>query len=302
MRILMSGASGMVGAAIRDLLAARGDEVGALVRGGRPSAGLDVAWDPAKNRIDRDALAAGGFDAVLHLAGESLLGRWNDDKRRRIRDSRVQGTELLATALAELGDGAPSAFLVASATGVYGDRDEELLTEQSAPGDGFLAGVVRAWEAAADPARAAGIRVVHLRMGPVQSPKGGALGAQLLPFRLGAGGRVGSGRQWAPWIGLHETARIWLFALDTADVEGPINVVGPTPVRNAEYVKALGRVLKRPTLIPAPVPLMKLALGSQLIDEMLLASQKVVPARLEALGYDFQDRTVDDAFRRELGR
>lgn len=296
----MSGASGMVGSEIRAALEARGDEVGALVRGGRASSGLDVAWDPAAGTIDDTALAAGGFDAVMHLAGESLLGRWTEAKRTRIRDSRVDGTRLLATQLARLEDG-PRTLLVASATGFYGDRGEELLSEEAAPGSGFLADVVREWEAAAEPAREAGLRVAHLRMAPVQSPKGGALGAQLLPFRLGAGGRVGSGRQWSPWIGLSETARIWLHVLDN-DVDGVVNVVGPTPARNAEYVRALGRVVRRPTIIPAPVPLMKLALGGQLIDEMLLASQKVVPSRLEGIGYEFLDRTVEDAFRRELDR
>ncbi|MEO6867153.1 MAG: DUF1731 domain-containing protein, partial [Gaiellales bacterium] len=191
---------------------------------------------------------------------------------------------------------------VASATGYYGDRAEELLTEESAAGKDFLAGVVAKWEAAADPAREAGIRTLHLRMAPVQSPKGGALKTQLLPFKLGVGGRVGSGHQWAPWIGLAEAVSIWLFLLDHPDTAGPVNIVGPTPCRNKEYVRALGKVLGRPTLIPAPIPLMKLVLGSELINEMLLTSQKVVPARLEALGYEFQDRTIKDALRRELDR
>lgn len=290
----------MIGSAIVEALRARGDEVGALVRRGAPT-GLDVAWDPAAGTIDRKALAAGRFDAVAHLAGESLLGRWTDAKRRRIRDSRVDGTRLLAGAIAAL-DARPSAFVVASASGWYGDRGEELLPDDAPAGDGFVAGVVQAWEAAADPARVAGIRTVHLRMAPVQSRRGGALKAQLLPFRLGVGGRVGSGRQWAPWVGLTEAVRVWLQALDRPELEGPINVVGPTPCRNAEYVRALGRALHRPTLIPAPVPLLKLALGPQLIDEMLLASQKLVPARLEGVGYEFIDRTIDDALRRELQR
>lgn len=300
MRVLMSGASGMIGSAIREQLLARGDEVGALVRDGG-SSGLDVTWDIDAGTIDEAALAAGRFDAVVHLAGEPLLGRWTDAKRTLIRDSRVNGTTLLASAIAAL-DAPPAVFAIASATGIYGNRGEEVLTEQSAPGGGFLAGVVQEWEAAADPARAAGIRTVHLRMSAVQSPGGGALGQQLLPFKLGLGGRFGSGRQWTPWVGLTEAAKMWLFALDTDAVEGPINAIGPTPIRNAEYVRALGRVLHRPTVLPTPVPAVKLVYGSQLVDEMLLYSQKAVPARLEALGYEFLDRTIDDALRRELAK
>jgi uncharacterized protein (TIGR01777 family) len=300
MRILMSGASGMIGTAIREQLEARGDDVGALVRGGS-SNGLDVAWDIEAGTIDAAALAAGRFDAVIHLAGEPLLGRWTDEKRRTIRDSRVDGTRLLASALADL-DTPPAVFAVASATGIFGNRGDEVLTEQSAPGGGFLAGVVQEWEAAADPARAAGIRTVHLRMSAVQSPTGGALGQQLLPFKLGLGGRFGSGRQWTPWVGLTEAANMWLFALDNDAVEGPVNAIGPTPMRNADYVRALGRVLHRPTLLPTPVPAVRLVYGGQLVDEMLLYSQKAVPARLEALGYEFLDRTIDDALRRELGK
>jgi uncharacterized protein (TIGR01777 family) len=291
----------MIGSAIVEQLRARGDEVGALVRHGKPSSGLDVAWDVASETIDEAALAAGEFDVVMHLAGESLLGRWSPAKRQRIRDSRVHGTRLLARALADV-DTKPSALLVASASGFYGDRGEELLTEASARGAGFLPGVVAEWEAAAEPARQAGIRTAHLRMAPVQGTKGGALKAQLLPFRLGVGGKVGSGRQWWPWIGVTEAANVWCFAADTDAFEGPVNVVGPTPCRNVEYVKALGRVLHRPTFMPAPVPLMKLALTADLIDESLLLSQKIAPARLEGLEYEFLDRTIGDALRRELGR
>lgn len=301
MRVLVSGASGMIGGALAAALRERGDEVGALVRPGREPGPLDVAWDPAAGTIDEQALAAGRYDVVAHFAGESLLGRWTEQKRQRILESRVNGTDLLARSIAAL-DTPPGAFVVASATGWYGDRGEELLPDEAPRGAGFIADVVAAWEAAADPAREAGIRTAHMRMAPVQSPKGGALKTELLPFRLGAGGRIGNGRQWAPWVGLAEATRMWLFAMDRDDVHGPVNAVGPTPCRNSEYVRSLGRVLRRPTIIPAPVPLMKLALGSELIDEMLLASQKVVPARLEALGYDFIDRTIDDTFRRELGR
>lgn len=300
MRVLASGSHGMIGSAIVDALRSRGDEIGRLLRGGE-SSGLDVAWDPADGTIDEAALAAGRFDAVLHLAGESLLGRWTEPKRAEIRRSRVDGTRLLAEAIARL-ERRPSVFVVASATGIYGNRGEELLTEESAPGGGFLASVVVEWEAAADAAREAGVRTVHMRMAQVQSTKGAALKAQLLPFRLGVGGRVGSGQQWLPWIGLQECVAGWLHAIDDEQLAGPVNVVGPEPARNIEYVKALGRILHRPTVVPAPLPLMKLALGSQLIEEMLLYSQKVLPARLEAHGFEFHDRTVGDALRRELGR
>lgn len=300
MRVLMSGASGMIGTAIREQLEARGDEVGVLVRGGS-SRDLDVSWDIDAGTLDAAALAAGRFDAVVHLAGEPLLGRWTDDKRAKIRDSRVDGTALLANAIAAL-DTPPAVFAVASATGIFGNRGDEVLTEQSEPGGGFLAGVVQEWEAAADPARAAGIRTVHVRMSAVQSPKGGALAQQLLPFKLGLGGRLGSGRQWNPWVGLTEAVRMWLFVLDTDAVDGPVNAIGPTPMRNADYVRSLGRILHRPTLLPTPVPAVKLMFGGQLVDEMLLYSQKAVPARLEALGYEFLDRTIDDALRRELGK
>lgn len=301
MRVLVSGASGMIGSAIVAALRERGDEVGALVRPGRTPGHLDVPWDPAAGTIDAEALAAGRFDVVAHLAGESLLGRWNEALKREIRESRVRGTRVLAEALAAL-EQPPSAFVVSSAVGFYGDRGDELLVEGSEQGGGFLADVVRDWEAAADPARAAGIRTVHMRMAAVQGVQGGALKAQLLPFRLGVGGKVGSGTQWAPWVGLTEVVRMWCFAIDDPEVGGVVNAVGPTPVRQAQYARTLGRVLRRPAIIPAPVPLMKLALGGDLVREMLLASQKVVPARLEGLGYEFIDRTIEDALRRELGR
>ena len=300
MRVLISGATGMIGTALRQALEARGDETGALTRGDARGT-LDVAWDPETGTIDRDKLAAGSFDVVVHLAGEPLLGRWTDDKRQRILDSRVDGTRLLAEAIVAL-DGRPSAFLVASAVGIYGDRGDELLTETAVPGDGFLAGVVEQWEAAAQPARDAGIRTAHLRMAPLLAREGGALKEQLLPFKLGLGGRVGSGQQWLPWMGLDECIRAWLFAIDDERVAGPVNLVGPTPARNIDFVKGLGRLLHRPTLLPVPVPALKLRYGGQLVDEMLLQSQKVVPSSLEAHGFEFEQRTIDQALRHELGR
>ncbi|MCW2961352.1 MAG: Epimerase family protein [Thermoleophilia bacterium] len=297
MRILVSGAGGLIGAELVRTLRERGDEVGALVRG-EPSGALDVRWDPAAGTIDRAALAEGRFDAVAHLAGETIAGRWTADKRRRIMDSRVNGTTLLAEAIAQL-EQPPTALICASATGIYGDRGEELLVDGAAPGDGFLADVCVAWEAAAEPARAAGIRTAHLRMCAVQSPRGGALKAQLLPFKLGLGGPIAGGRQWAPWVGLTEAVRIWCFALDDDRVAGPINAIGPTPARNRDYVRALGRVLHRPTVLPTPTPLLRLAMGD-VIDSLLVYSQKVVPSRLEGLGYEFLDRTIVQALEREI--
>lgn len=300
MRILMSGASGLVGTALVAALRARGDDVGALVRGDAAADGLDVRWDPAAGSIDVDALARGSFDAVVHLAGEPLLGRWNDDKRASILASRVDGTGLLARSIAAL-DAAPRALVCASAVGIYGSRGEEVLTEQSRPGEGFLADVVRQWEAAAEPAREAGIRTVHLRAGAVLAKSGGALAEQLLPFRLGVGGPVGGGRQWSAWVGLDEIVAIFLFALDDARVEGAVNAVGPTPARQSQHAKAIGRALHRPSFMPVPAFAVRLLFGA-VADELVLASQKVVPARLEALGYEFQDRTVDGAMRRALAR
>jgi uncharacterized protein (TIGR01777 family) len=299
MRVLVSGAGGLIGSAIVDALRARGDEVGALRRGGGPIGGLDVRWDPASGELDASALAAGSFDAIVHLAGESVLGRWTNEKRSAILSSRVEGTGLIAKAIARL-ERPPKVFACASATGFYGNRGDELLTEESAQGSDFLAGVVGDWERAADPARDAGIRTTHIRMAAVFSPNGGALKAQLGPARLGLNGKTGSGQQWAAWIGLHDLVRIWLYVLDHDEVDGVINAVGPTPARNVDTVKALGSVLHRPVFLPAPVPLMKLALGSQLVDEVMLTSQKVVPARLEGLGFEFDDRTIEAALRREL--
>ncbi len=298
MRILISGASGMVGTALRSELERRGDEVGALVRGEAQGA-LDVSWDPTAGTIDEEALARGAFDVVVHLAGEPLLGRWTDAKRQQILDSRVVGTRTIAEAVAGL-EQHPSALLVASGIGIYGDRGDELLTESAEPGGGFLAGVVEQWEAAADPAREAGIRTAHLRMAPILSRRGGALKEQLVPFKLGLGGRVGSGQQWLPWIGLHECIRVWLLAIDDDRFEGPVNVTGPTPARNIDFVKGLGRLLHRPTMLPVPIPVLKLRYGGQLVDEMLLYSQKAVPSRLEGLEFRFDERTIDQALRREL--
>lgn len=300
MRILVSGASGLVGEALVDALRARGDEVGALVRGSGPTAGLDVGWDPADGTLDEAALAAGRFDALVHLAGESIMGRWTEDKRAKILRSRVDGTGLLARSIAAL-DPAPRAFVCASAVGFYGDRGEDVLTEASPRGTGFLPDVVEQWEAAADPARAAGIRTVHMRLAAVFSGSGGALAKQLLPFRLGVGGPVGGGRQWASWVGLEEVVSMFLFALDDERMDGAVNAVGPTPARQREHARAIARSVHRPAFMPVPSFAVRAMFGD-LANELLLASQKVVPSRLEALEYPFRERTVDEAVRNALAR
>ncbi len=258
-----------------------------------------VLWDPSAGTIDADRLA--GVDAVVHLAGESIAqGRWTVAKKARIRDSRVKGTRLLAETLAGLPT-PPGVMVSVSATGYYGDRGNELLTEESAPGNNFLAGVGREWEAAADPAREAGIRVVHPRLGIVLSTEGGALATTLPIFKLGAGGRLGSGRQYWSWISIDDVVGAVLHALATESLEGPVNVVAPDPPTNAEYTRTLGRVLGRPTIFPLPAPAARIMLG-QVADELLLASQRVEPARLKESGYSYRHPELEGALRHLLGR
>jgi uncharacterized protein len=294
MNILVSGSHGLIGTALGTALMARGHRIARLVRTPDPSAPDQVAWDPAAGQIDARAIE--GIDAAIHLAGESLVaGRWTAARKARIRDSRVQGTRLLAGALARLTK-KPETLICASATGYYGDRGDEILVEESAPGAGFLAGVCREWEAAAEPARAAGIRVAHLRSGVVLSPTGGAL-ARLVPvFRLGLGGRLGNGRQFMPWITLDDEIEAIVHVLTRGDLRGPVNLVSPIPVTNREFTAALGRVLRRPTLFPVPEGMLRLALGE--VAGELFASQRVHPARLLGTGYTFRHPELESALRR----
>lgn len=287
-QVAVSGSSGLLGSALVPALRSAGHEVRTLVR--RPATRPDeVAWDPGGASIDVTALA--GVGAVVHLAGESIGQRWTDARRERILRSRVDGTRLLAETVASL-DPVP-ALLCASAIGFYGDRGDEPLTEASSRGAGFLADVVEAWEGAADPARAAGARVVHLRQGIVLARRGGALARLLPPFRLGLGGRVGTGRQWWSWVALDDTVAAWLHAL-TGELEGAVNVTAPQPVTNHDFVKAVGAALHRPTVLPLPGFAVRAAFG-QMGEEMLLGGQRVLPERLERSGLAFAHPTLPQA-------
>lgn len=297
MDVLVSGATGLVGSALSDELENKGHRVISLSRS-KPSAEDTIRWDPSRRQIDSSRLE--GVDAVVHLAGENIVGRWTEEKKRKIRDSRVQGTRLLAETIAGLSE-KPRAMICASAVGYYGDRGNELLREESDPGDAFLSEVVVEWEAAAEPAREAGIRVANLRFGIVLSPEGGALGTTLPLFKLGGGGKVGSGRQWWSWVALDDVVGALVHALENEDVEGPVNVVAPNPMTNAEYTKVLGDVLNRPTLVPAPAPALRAVLG-QVADELLLASARVEPAELKETGYEFRYPELEGALRHLLNR
>jgi uncharacterized protein len=295
--VLVSGATGLLGSALVPALRNEGHGVRRLTRTGGASEDT-VRWDPSAGTIDVTGLE--GIDAVVHLAGENIVRRWTDAKKARIRDSRVRGTGLLAEMLAGLST-PPGVMVSASATGYYGDRGNELLTEESAPGNNFLAGVCQEWEAAASVAREAGIRVVHPRFGIVLSPEGGALGTTLPIFKLAGGGRIGSGGQYWAWITIDDVVGAILHVLNTESISGPVNVTVPDPPTNAEYTKTLGHVLGRPTVFPLPAPVARLALG-QVADELLLASQRIEPVMLKESGYSYRYPELEGALRHLLGR
>src|SRR5580658_2901944 len=287
-RILVTGASGLIGAALLPSLKASGWSVVRLARGPASGRSSDsdnelIAWDPSAPIAPE---AVSGFDAVIHLAGESIFGRWTAAKKRKIRDSRVAGTLNLAGALARA-EQKPKVFVCGSAIGYYGNRGDEALSEQSATGTGFLAEVCREWEEAATPAVQAGIRTAHLRTGIVLSPKGGALGAMLVPFKLGLGGRTGDGQQWMSWIDVQDMVDGIRHILKNDGMRGPVNMVAPGPVRNAEFAETLASVLGRPAIFPVPAFVAKLAFG-EMGEELLLGSQKVEPGKLLASGYQFK--------------
>jgi uncharacterized protein len=281
-KVLVSGSSGLIGSALLPALKASGYEVVCLGRG--QSGNGRIGWDPARPLASE---SVSGFDAVIHLAGESIASRWTESKKKAIRDSRVRGTRHLAEALARAASH-PRVLISASAIGFYGDRDDEILREDSAAGGkGFLPEVCREWEAAVDPAVQAGIRTVFLRTGIVLSAEGGALKQMLPPFRMGLGGKIGSGRQWMSWIDLRDEIGAIRHILTNESLRGPVNSVSPHPATNAEFTKTLASVLSRPAIFPMPAFAAHLVFG-QMGDELLLGSQRVEPAELLASGYAFQ--------------
>ncbi|HYR08285.1 MAG TPA: TIGR01777 family oxidoreductase [Longimicrobium sp.] len=290
MRVAVSGSSGLIGGALVERLRREGHTVARLVRSTKGAAAGDIAWDPEAGTIDAAALE--GVDAVVHLAGENVGTRWTEEKKRRIRDSRVNGTRLISDAIARLAR-PPRVMVQASATGVYGDRGDEVLTESSTTGTGFLADVGRDWEGASGHAESAGIRVVKLRIGVVLTAKGGALDRLLLPFRMGVGGRIGTGRQWMPWISLDDAVEVILRALRDERLRGPVNAVAGS-ARNADFTDALARTLHRPAIFPVPGFGLRAVFG-QMADEALLSSQRAEPARLREIGHVFHHPTLDVA-------
>ena len=299
MLVAVTGASGLIGTAVVRRLQAEGYQMLRLTRS-RPSGPDQVQWDPMAGRLDPDALAKA--DAVVHLAARNIGDRlrWTAATKRDLLQTRVEGTGLVAGTMAGLSLG-PRVLVCASGVGFYGDRGDEVLTEASSGGRGFLADVVRRWEEAADPARAAGLRVVHLRTGPVQTAAGAGLPKQALMFRLGIGGRLGSGRQWLSWISLDDIAGAYLHALTREDLDGPVNAVAPNPVTNAEFTATLARILRRPAVLHVPAFGPRLVLG-EAADELLFVSQRARPARLQATGYRFQRPELEPALRHTLGR
>ena len=300
MRLAITGSTGLVGSEAVTVLSAGGHEVVRLVRRSPSPGERAVRWDPATR--ENDAAGLEGFDAVLHLAGENIAsGRWNAVRKAAIRDSRVIGTRVLCDALAALAR-PPKTLVCASAVGYYGDRGEETLTEESQPGTGYLAEVCREWEAASAPAARKGIRVVALRFGMVLSSKGGALARMLPLFRVGLGGVIGGGRQYISWVALDDLPGIVLHALQRGDLRGPVNAVAPRPVTNREFTETLGKSLSRPTPLPVPAFALRLAVGGEMADALLLASARAVPRRLEETGYRFRFPELGGALRHLLVR
>ena len=294
--VAITGASGLIGCALVARLQANGRRVRRLVRSARTDNADDIVWDPMRGSLNPRALE--GAEAVVHLAGEPIAQRWTGSRREAIRESRVRGTELLARAVAAL-ERKPSVMLSGSAVGYYGDRGDEAVGEESASGSDFLAGVAREWEASTTAANDAGVRVVLLRSGIVLSPHGGALERLLPPFRLGVGGPIGTGRQWMSWIALDDHLGAMEHALATTGLHGPVNLVSPNPVTNAEFATTLGRVLGRPALVPVPSFALELLYG-EMARATILAGQRVLPKALLRSGFTFAHPTLEEALRFEL--
>lgn len=295
MRVAIAGASGLVGSALIPVLERDGAQITRLVRS-TPKTG-EIEWHPNQDEVRPDSLA--GFEVIINLAGENIAGgRWTDEQKRKIRDSRVNGTHLLSEAIARMAD-KPRAFICASATGIYGDRDDEVLDEQSESGGGFLAGVCREWEKATELAGKAGVRVVNLRFGPILAREGGMLAKLLTPFKMGMGGKVGSGKQYISWVALEDAVSAMKLAIDDDSIRGPLNIVSPNPVTNEEFTKTLGHALNRPTALAMPAFAARLAFG-EMADEMLLVSQRVMPKKLNVVKFEFAYPKLDAALRHYL--
>jgi len=296
MKIAIAGASGLVGSTLIPALATDDAAITRLVRHA-PKTG-EIEWHPNQDQVSPQSLE--GFEVIINLAGENLAsGRWTDEHKRKIRDSRVSGTHLLSEAIAKMMV-KPRVFVCASATGIYGDRDDEVLDEQSESGGGFLAGVCREWEKACEPATKAGVRVVNLRFGPILAREGGMLAKLLTPFKMGMGGKVGTGKQYISWVALVDAVNAIKLAIAEQSMQGPLNVVSPNPVTNEEFTKTLGHVLNRPTALAMPAFAARLAFG-EMADEMLLVSQRVMPKKLTGARFQFQFPDLEKAIRHYVG-
>jgi len=296
MRMVLTGSSGLIGQALLSFLTSNGHTVVRLIRS--PAIGRHILWNPDAGTVNTDDLE--DFEAIVHLAGETIVGRWTPEKKARILESRIKGTRLICESLAHLRS-RPIVVVSASAIGYYGDRGDQMLDEESSAGSLFLSEVAKAWEAATEPAARIGIRVVNLRIGFVLSKAGGGLAAMLLPFKLGIGGRVGCGLQYISWIALDDVVGAVSHALLSDSLHGPVNAVAPHPVTNLEFTKTLGRVLRRPTIFPLPAFAARLVLG-EMANELLLASTRVNPSRLLASGYKFRFPDLPEALRHVLGK
>jgi len=299
MKILVTGSTGLIGSALIPALESKGHQIVRLVRSAPQNKETEIFWDPEKGTLNADELE--GIDAAVHLAGENLAdGRWTEEKKRRIRESRVKGTRLLSEALAKL-KRKPQVLVSASAVGFYGNRGDEILTEQSASGADFVAEVCREWELATQPAALVGVRVVNLRFGVIFASEGGALKKMLFPFKMGVGGKLGSGQQYMSWITIDDAVGVIEFALENEKLRGPVNAVAPDVLTNKEFTKDLGSALSRPTIFPIPAFMVRLAFG-EMADETLLTSQRVEPLRLKEEGYVFKYPELKSALKHVLGK